>query len=214
MAFTGALARQRPVAMVLSDLHWADDAVLDVIGGLVECNARLPFVVLATARSSLAERWSPPEGVHHSVVMHLDPLGRDAAAQLLQCLAGDRMATLDEGVVADLLDRASGNPFFLEELVSWLDGSGSTELPATLRGLVAARLDGLTRAERDVLEDAAVLGSTGESTGWRPCTARPTAATAPCRPASAGSRPRSCSPSTAIRGSSTRSSSGRSRTAR
>src|ERR687891_414176 len=161
LAFTTALARRRPVTMVLSDLHWAEDAVLDVIGGLLERNARLPFVVLATARPSLAERWSPPEGGHHSVVVHLDPLGRDAAAQLLRCLAGDRMASLDEGMVADLLDRASGNPFFLEELVSWLDGSSSTDLPDTLRGVVAARLDGLTRSERHVLEDAAVLGSSG-----------------------------------------------------
>jgi tetratricopeptide (TPR) repeat protein len=161
LAFTGALARRQPVVMVLSDLHWADEAVLDVIGGLLERCARLPFVVLGTARPVLAERWSPPEGGHHSVVVHLDPLGRDAAAQLLQSLAGDRVAALDDGVAADLLDRASGNPFFLEELVSWLDGSGSTQLPDTLRALVAARLDALTPAERDVLEDAAVLGSRG-----------------------------------------------------
>jgi class 3 adenylate cyclase/tetratricopeptide (TPR) repeat protein len=161
LAFTSALARRQPVVMVLSDLHWADEAVLDVIGGLLERCARLPFVVLGTARPVLAERWSPPEGGHHSVVVHLDPLGRDAAAQLLQSLAGDRVAALDDGVAADLLDRASGNPFFLEELVSWLDGSGSTELPDTLRGLVAARLDGLTQSERHVLEDAAVLGSSG-----------------------------------------------------
>ena len=161
LAFTAALARRRPVVMVLSDLHWADEAVLDVLGGLLQATTRLPFVVLATARPALTERWSPPEGGHHSVVVHLDPLGRDAATQLLRCLAGDRLATLDDGVADELLDRASGNPFFLEELVSWLDGSGSTNLPDTLRGLVAARLDGLTPSERHVLEDAAVLGSRG-----------------------------------------------------
>jgi class 3 adenylate cyclase/tetratricopeptide (TPR) repeat protein len=161
LAFTAALARRRPVVMVLSDLHWADEAVLDVVGGLLQSTTRLPFAVLATARPVLTERWSPPEGGHHSVVVHLDPLGRDAATQLLRCLAGDRWDTLDDGVADELLDRASGNPFFLEELVSWLDGSGSTHLPDTLRGLVAARLDGLTPSERHVLEDAAVLGSRG-----------------------------------------------------
>jgi class 3 adenylate cyclase/tetratricopeptide (TPR) repeat protein len=161
LAFTSALARRRPVVMVLSDLHWADEAVLDVVGGLLQSTTRLPFVVLATARPGLTARWSPPEGGHHSVVVHLDPLGRDAAAQLLRSLAGDRLAALDDGVADELLDRASGNPFFLEELVSWLDGSGSTQLPDTLRALVAARLDALTRTERDVLEDAAVLGSRG-----------------------------------------------------
>jgi class 3 adenylate cyclase len=161
LAFTSALARRCPVVMVLSDLHWADEAVLDVVGGLLQSTTRLPFVVLATARPALTTRWSPPEGPHHSVVVHLDPLGRDAAAQLLRSLAGDRLATLDDGVADELLDRASGNPFFLEELVSWLDGSGSSQLPDTLRALVAARLDALTPEERDVLEDAAVLGSRG-----------------------------------------------------
>ena len=161
LAFTAALARRRPVVMVLSDLHWADEAVLEVVGGLLQSMIRLPFAVLATARPALTARWSPPEGGHHSVVVHLDPLGRDAAAQLLRSLAGDRLTAFDEGVADELLDRASGNPFFLEELVSWLDGSGSTRLPDSLRALVAARLDGLTPSERDVLEDAAVLGSHG-----------------------------------------------------
>jgi class 3 adenylate cyclase/tetratricopeptide (TPR) repeat protein len=161
LAFTAAVACRRPLAIVLSDLHWADAAVLDVLGELLERNVRLPFVVLATARPSLAERWSPPEGAHHSAVVHLDPLERDEAAQLLMCLAGERASALDERVTADLLDRAGGNPFFLEELVSWLEEPRSADLPDTLRGLVAARIDGLTRSERHVLEDAAVLGSRG-----------------------------------------------------
>jgi class 3 adenylate cyclase/tetratricopeptide (TPR) repeat protein len=161
LTFTSAVACRRPLAIVLSDLHWADDAVLDMLCALLEHNARLPFVVLATARPTLADRWSPPEGGHHLAVVHLDPLGRDAAAQLLQYLVGDRPSSLDQRVVTDLLDRAGGNPFFLEELVSWLEEPRSADLPDTLRGLVAARIDGLTRAERRVLEDAAVLGSRG-----------------------------------------------------
>jgi class 3 adenylate cyclase/tetratricopeptide (TPR) repeat protein len=161
LTFTAAVACRRPLAIVLSDLHWADDAVLEILSALLERNARLPFVVLATARPMLADRWSPPEGGHHLAVVHLDPLGRDAAAQLLERLVGDRSSSLDQGVVTDLLDRAGGNPFFLEELVSWLEEPRSADLPDTLRGLVAARIDGLTQAERRVLEDAAVLGSRG-----------------------------------------------------
>src|ERR687897_37785 len=107
------------------------------------------------------ERWSPPEGGHHSAVVHLDPLERDAAAQLLTCLAGERAGALDERVTTDLLDRAGGNPFFLEELVSWLEEPRFADLPDTLRGLVAARIDGLTQSERRVQDDAAVLGSRG-----------------------------------------------------
>ncbi len=161
VAFAGAVAQRRPLAVVLSDLHWADDAVLTMVNALLESNARLPFVVLATARPSLAERWSPPEGEHHSVVVHLDPLERAAAAELLRCLASERLPGLAEHDIDNVLDRASGNPYFLEELVSWLEGSRPTQVPDTLQGLVAARLDGLTVAERRVAEDAAVLGSSG-----------------------------------------------------
>ena len=72
-----------------------------------------------------------------------------------------------------LLDRSGGNPFFLEELVALvgdadlaepglLDGTGALgDLPDTLRGLVAARIDGLTPAERGSLEDASVWGRSG-----------------------------------------------------
>jgi class 3 adenylate cyclase/tetratricopeptide (TPR) repeat protein len=161
VAFVAALADQRPVVVVLSDLHWADGAVLGVIGALLERNTRQPMVLLATARPTLPERWSLPEGGHQSVVVHVDPLERDAAAQLLDLLAGDTTITLDDDVSAGLLDRAGGNPFFLEELVSWLKESRPADLPDTLRGLVAARLDGLTPDERVVLEDAAVLGASG-----------------------------------------------------
>jgi class 3 adenylate cyclase/tetratricopeptide (TPR) repeat protein len=161
LALAAAVARQRPLVVVLSDLHWADRAVLDVVENLLERNARLPIVVLATARPALAERWSPPEGGHHSVTVHVDPLDRDAATKVLQLLAADKTVALDDTVVAEMLDRAGGNPLFLEELVSWLEEARSTDLPDTLRGLVAARLDGLTPQERLVLEDAAVLGSRG-----------------------------------------------------
>ena len=179
LAFAGAVAQRRPLVVVLSDLHWADDAVVAMVTALLERNCRLPFVVLATARPSLAERWSPPEGSHHSVLVHLDPLERTAAAELLRCLASERLSDLDEHHLDDLLDRASGNPFFIEELVSWLEGSPPpadrvpdparvldrptvrTSVPDTLRGLLAARLDGLLLTERRVLEDAAVLGSSG-----------------------------------------------------
>ena len=160
LAFTAALARQRPVVMVLSDLHWADEAVLEVVGGLLQSMIRLPFAVLATARPALTARWSPPEGGHHSVVVHLDPLGRDTAAQLLRSLAGDRLTALDEGVADELLDRASGNPSSWRSWSPGWTGSGSTRLPdSSARGRGPARR--VDTGERDVLEDAAVLGSHG-----------------------------------------------------
>ena len=159
----------RPVVVVLSDLHWADDVVLSLVDTLLERLCTRRFVVLATARRSIEDRWHPPHGRHNLVALTLDPLSTDASAALLTELAGQE---LDAGLAAALLQRSGGNPFFLEELVTLLGEAGVvggqpevTELPDTLRGLVAARLDGLTPDERRVLDDCAVLGRRGPLSG-------------------------------------------------
>jgi class 3 adenylate cyclase/predicted ATPase len=166
LAFVEGSTRRQPVVVVLSDLHWADEAVLDMVDVLADRLGRTRFVVMATARHALLERWSPPAGRHNSVVIHLDPLDRAATAELLVSLAGH---DLDAPLREDLLDRSEGNPFFLEELVALLAEAGadspgagaSPELPSTLRGLVAARIDGLSPDERHTLDDAAVWGRSG-----------------------------------------------------
>ena len=160
----------RPVAVVLSDLHWADDLVLDLVDTLLERLANRRVVVIATARPVVEERWHPPHGRHNLVVLTLDPLTRESAAVLLRELAG---ADLGVELSRALLERSGGNPFFLEELVTLLADAGvvgdgdpgavpkTADLPDTLRGLVAARLDGLSTDERRVLDDCAVLGRRG-----------------------------------------------------
>jgi class 3 adenylate cyclase/tetratricopeptide (TPR) repeat protein len=165
VTFTERFSMQRPVVVVLSDLHWADDVVLELVDTLLERLCTRRFVVLATARRAIEERWHPPHGRHNLVVLTLDALTAEASAALLCELAGEE---LDPGLAAALLDRSGGNPFFLEELVTLLGDAGVvgggaevTELPDTLRGLVAARLDGLTPDERRVLDDCAVLGRRG-----------------------------------------------------
>ncbi|CAN5750265.1 AAA family ATPase [soil metagenome] len=166
--FLEAYARQRPVVLALSDLHWADDLVLGLLDEVLERLARLPFLLVGTARPGLPERWSPRAGHHNSVVLHLDPLDRDAAGELLDTLVDQPLAP---DLRALLMDRSGGNPFFLEELVALLGDTPAAEvarrdapgleLPDTLRGLVAARLDGLSTAERATLDDAAVWGRRG-----------------------------------------------------
>ena len=162
----------RPVVVVLSDLHWADDLVLDLVDTLLDRLSSRRFVVLATARQVVEERWHPPHGRHNLVVVTLDPLTSDSAELLLGELAGPE---LGPELAKALLARSGGNPFFLEELVTLLADAGMVgpdaparrgdlglvELPDTLRGLVAARLDGLTSDERRVLDDCAVLGRRG-----------------------------------------------------
>lgn len=150
------IARKCPVVLVLSDVQWADPLVLELVDGLFERIHRLPLVILLTARPELETRWRPTAGRHNLVVLNLDPLDGSAAHELLVSLLGREPDPELEGT---LVERSGGNPFFLEELAALLSESGGVPvLPATLRGLVAARLDALPAHERAVLDDAAVLG--------------------------------------------------------
>jgi class 3 adenylate cyclase/predicted ATPase len=168
VTFAERYSLQRPVVVVLSDLHWADDVVLELVDTLLERLCPRRFVVLATARRAIEERWRPAHGRHNQVTLTLDALSTEAATELLRELAG---VDLDEALAKELLERSGGNPFFLEELVTLLGEAGvvggtteGRELPDTLRGLVAARLDGLAPDERKVLDDCAVLGRRGSYT--------------------------------------------------
>ncbi len=172
LTFLEAALRRRPVMVRLADLHWADQAVLDLVDDLCTRLARFPFVFVATARGSLQERWTPRIGRFNSLVLNLDPLERDAAALLLDTLTGP---DLDPSTREALLDRSGGNPFYLEELATLFGSDGLAisgglavssdgawvEVPDTLHGLVAARIDALSAEEQQVLQDAAVWGSSG-----------------------------------------------------
>jgi class 3 adenylate cyclase/tetratricopeptide (TPR) repeat protein len=166
-----AFAAKSPVVVILADLHWADAQVLEFIDELMERLGRLPYVVVGTARHAIHDRWSPRPGRHNSAIVHLEPLDREAALVLLDSLLG---WDPDDELRDQLLDRAGGNPFFLEELVTLLQDTGEVGqprapvplgdlagLPDNLRGLIQARLDALTNDERSLLEDAAILGRRG-----------------------------------------------------
>jgi class 3 adenylate cyclase len=161
----GYLASKRPLVIVLSDVHWADDLVLELMNRMLEWLRSRPFVLVATARPELGERWRPESGRHDLSVLNLEPLGADSVQELVSELLG---ADATPELVALLHERSGGNPFFIEELAALIRESGSStpdagarRLPATLQGLVAARLDTLSAVNRNVLEDCAVVGTSG-----------------------------------------------------
>ena len=172
------MTREHMLVVVLSDLHWADDLVLDSIDRLLEGLRALPLVLLATARPELLERWQPRPGRHNLVVLNLDPLDLEAVTTIAQRLLPDQ---LDDDIADLLYERSGGNPFFVEELVALLREQSpeptsvladlqAADLPATLRGLVSARLDALAADERNVLEDCAVVGAHGTESALRALT--------------------------------------------
>ena len=161
LTFFAGIASDRPLVLVLSDLHWGDDVVLEFLPRLLTHVATQPVILVGTTRPELTDRWTPPAGRHNTVHVHLDPLTEDDTATLLGTLLPDADAEL----LGILRDRSGGNPFFIEELVAMLGEEpateGARELPATLHGLLAARLDRLDPLDRVTLEDAAVIGTAG-----------------------------------------------------
>ena len=162
LAVLEALALKRPLVLVLSDLHWASDDTLELCERLLTRLRNRPFVLIATARPGIEARWTPEPGKYNGITLQLDPLDEEATGELVRALLDGKA---DPETVTLLLERSGGNPFFIEELVAFMLESGDTtqirEVPATLHGLLAARLDALDPAERSLLEDCAIVGASG-----------------------------------------------------
>jgi DNA-binding SARP family transcriptional activator len=174
--FLYGLAARRPLVLVLEDLHWADDALLDFLQELLDPAgpgrppAGAPLLVVATARPELLERRPGLGGgdAGPSVTMELEPLSEADTGRLLETLLSHH--GLPTGVGPGLLAAAGGNPLFAEEYVRMVrdhpapreqaEGSG-LPLPETVHAIIAARLDALPAEEKAALQDLAVLGRVG-----------------------------------------------------
>ena len=153
------LSEDRPVVLWLSDLQWGDDVVLQFLEGALDRLARRRLVVISTSLPELIERWLPRPLRFSVLSLALDPLDDAAADLLLQQVMGSDSDAAHRRV---LIERAGGNPLFLEEMARMFgSGMGTDALPANIRSLIGARLDGLDVEARSVLEDAAVLGLRG-----------------------------------------------------
>jgi len=156
--FLEGVADQRPLVLVFEDLHWADDGLLDFVDHLVDWATRVPLLVVATARPELLSRRSGwGGGKTNALTLSLAPLSGNETAELVHALL--ERAAIPADVQATLLERAGGNPLYAEEFVRLLDErTDGTALPETVQGIIAARLDVLDRDEKELLQDAAVLG--------------------------------------------------------
>ncbi len=156
--FFELVAENRPLVLVLEDLHWADDGTLDFVDHLADWSTDSPLLVLCTARPELFDRrplWGG--GRLNSQTISLAPLDDTATAELLAQALGSPL--IDAEVQQTLLARAGGNPLYAEEFARMIAETGNTDdVPATVQGLIAARLDVLPSSEKALLQDASVLG--------------------------------------------------------
>ncbi|MDQ3914113.1 MAG: AAA family ATPase [Actinomycetota bacterium] len=167
------LARQRPLVVVIDDVHWAEPTMLELLDHLVDSIGDVPLLVVCIARLDLMElRPAWGGGKMNATSLVLGPLKEVDCRELLGSLLGDSPA-VDE-VAAAVFRVADGNPLFVEEMVSMLMDRGlleqidgrwkavrdlaSVTVPPTIQALVAARLDRLSLEEREVVGMAAVMG--------------------------------------------------------
>ncbi len=157
--FFELLADGGPVVLGLDDLHWADEAVLEFVDELVE-HALVPMLVLGTARPELLDRRPDWGSGDRRETIALEPLTDEETMVLVHELAGTE--PLPAELVPTLLARAAGNPLYAEEFARMAaeGGSPGLSLPESVRGIVAARLDVVPPEEKELLQDAAVLGQT------------------------------------------------------
>jgi|tagenome__1003787_1003787.scaffolds.fasta_scaffold20981600_4 class 3 adenylate cyclase len=172
--FVEALAEDGPTVLVFEDIHWADDALLDFIDLVADRAGAVPLLIVCTARPELFERragWAG--GKINATTISLTPLSGDDTARLVGGLLDQVL--LPVGVQQALLDRAEGNPLYAQEYVrmlqdreiltkqagGWMLVGEIVDLPESIQGIIAARLDTLTPDEKALIQDAAVIGKTG-----------------------------------------------------
>jgi class 3 adenylate cyclase/tetratricopeptide (TPR) repeat protein len=172
------LASRDAVVLAIEDLHWADTASIEILAVLLELTDLLPVMILLTSRPETeAEGWSlrfhaERNYAHRLTEIRLSPLAPEDSERLADNLL--RVSELPETLRARVLERAEGNPFFLEEILRSLIERGilrrdgerwvatadldHAPLPTTLRGVLAARIDRLPAAAKLTLQRAAVVG--------------------------------------------------------
>lgn len=178
VAFFRAVAHAETscVAMImLEDMHWADDKSLDALSYIVRENRNEHIMVTCLARPGLLDRrpgWGNGEPFHKRI--DLRPLSKRESRKLVKEIL-QKVDDLPDSLRDLIVDRAEGNPLYMEELVKMLiedrivikgesnwtvEASRLSDLrvPGTLKGILQVRLDSLTPDERTALQRAAVIG--------------------------------------------------------
>lgn len=153
-------SQERPVVLSINDLHWADPALIRLLEHLVSSLSRHRFALITAMRPGSEVVWPPLIERSTVVSLSLQPLGQAATEELAAQLLPEQYD--EPGLLTALYERSGGNPLFLHELAALAaSGGGIRELPNSLRALIIARLDQLSPDQRQIIENAATLGTSG-----------------------------------------------------
>jgi class 3 adenylate cyclase/tetratricopeptide (TPR) repeat protein len=151
------LADVQPLVLVFEDVHWAEEPLLDLLEQLTRSLRTVPVLIVAIARPELLDtRPSWGGGIRRASAIELAPLDPDESEELADAiLAGVEVAPAQRTLV---LERAEGNPLFLEEIARLLREDEIDLLPDTVQAMIAARIDRLSADEKRILQSAALIG--------------------------------------------------------
>ena len=151
-----AKAERAPLLIIVEDIHWAGQPILDHLASVAATVAECPALLVATSRvegKTLDQGWLGSLRGCPLTTMELQPLRTSEALTLARDIAERNAPNIDA-----LVERAGGNPLFLEQLAHSASDAAERELPGTLRGLVLARMDRLDEQDRRALQAASAIG--------------------------------------------------------
>jgi len=171
--FLEALARERPLVVVLDDVQWGEAAFLDLVEHVADWTRDAPILLVCVARPELLDvRPGWGGGKLNATSILLEPLPHDQCERLVANLLGAE--ELAQEVRERVLASAEGNPLFVEQMVQVLIDDGvlarkdgrwaavgdlsSVRVPPTIQALLRARLDRLSAEERAAIQRASVVG--------------------------------------------------------
>jgi tetratricopeptide (TPR) repeat protein len=150
-------SQQQPYIIEVENAHWIDATSEAYLSALIERLAGTPLLLLMTFRPGYRPTWLDKSYVTQIALQPLSPLH---SRQVMQAVLGS--GSLAETIGPQLLAKAEGNPLFLEELARTVAEQGGSQpalaVPDTIHAVLAARIDRLAPAEKQILQAAAVIG--------------------------------------------------------
>ena len=151
-----ALCDRQPRLLVIEDVHWADVETLSDLAQITRAVQDCPAVLVMTSRidgDPLDQTWRSGTDGSPLLTIDIGPLREAEATQL----AGAFASAVDE-FAKKCIERAGGNPLFLEQLLRSAEESRDEDVPATIQSLVTARIDRLRGPDKQALQAASAIG--------------------------------------------------------
>jgi predicted ATPase len=159
---------KQPLVVIFEDLHWIDEQTQALLDLLADSGGSARVLLLVNYRPEYRHDW---RNKSHYVQLGLNPLGRESAEELLTALLQDAVGL--QPLKRLIIERTSGNPFFIEEMVQALFDErilvrngivkvtrslSQIRVPPTVQGILATRIDRLAGEQKELLQTLAVIG--------------------------------------------------------